>query len=192
MNAQERFWKGGFGTAYTQRNRVEWQQRVPFWQQILGLTEARSVLDVGCNAGWNLHAIKEADPQVMAVGIDVNDDALAEANANFLDARPSSLYQAGEMFHGIFDLVCTSGVLIHVPPNDLQTAMKSIAMASKRWVLAVEYDNDQEEEVIYRGSGGLLWKRPFGKLYEEMGMRLVHTAEAQGFDQCRAWLMVKP
>ena len=45
------FWSGEFGNQYTARNRVNWQERVPFWEQIIDRTSAKTFLDVGCNAG---------------------------------------------------------------------------------------------------------------------------------------------
>lgn len=192
MSEQEKFWAGEFGSDYTARNRVEWEKRVPFWKETLALTEAQSVLDVGCNAGWNLHAIKAVAPDLRTVGIDINEVAVGEACANEIDARLVAISQAGILFHSSFDLVCTSGVLIHVAPEHLEDAMQSIVAASRRWVIAVEYDAPQEEEIVYRGNTDKLWKRPFGKLYEAMGLEVVAESDAQGFDQCRSWLMVKP
>lgn len=191
MNAQERFWAGRFGDSYTQRNRVEWQKRVPFWQQILDVTQARSVLDVGCNAGWNLHAIRSIDKSIDCMGIDVNVDAVCEARTNDLDVIELPATQAGRLFTKGFDLVVTSGVLIHVGPQELEETMRSIVDASRRWVLAVEYDAPREEAVEYRGNAEKLWKRPFGKLYQDLGLMLMAESEADGFDRCRAWLMVK-
>jgi pseudaminic acid biosynthesis-associated methylase len=192
MNPQEQFWSGEFGDEYTHRNRVDWMKRVPFWRRIMAQTEARSVLDVGCNAGWNLHAINVADrPTVVAVGIDVNDRAVAEARRKGLHTVLGSIYDIGALYFETFDLVCTSGVLIHVAPAELEAAMRNVIAASRRWVLAVEYESDQEEGVLYRGNTDRLWKRPFGRLYEAIGLKLVSDSKAEGFDRCRSWLLEK-
>lgn len=191
MNPQERFWAGRFGTDYTCRNRVAWEGRVPFWQQILDITQARSVLDVGCNAGWNLHAIRSIDKTIDCMGIDVNVDAVGEARMNELDVIELQATQAGRLFTSQFDLVCTSGVLIHVGPDELEETMRSIADASRRWVLAIEYEAEKEEAIEYRGNTEKLWKRPFGELYRDLGLALIAESEAKGFDRCCAWLMVK-
>ena len=53
------FWEGEAGQAYTQRNRVDWEARLPFWRHILEQTNAQSFLEVGVNAGWNLRAIRQ-------------------------------------------------------------------------------------------------------------------------------------
>lgn len=192
MNEQEAWWSGDWGNSYTRRNRVEWEKRVPFWSQILDVTQAQSVLDVGCNAGWNMRAIKAANSEVRVFGIDVNSDAVGEARSAELDATVASITDTGMKWLNSYDLVVTAGVLIHISPEHLKGAMKNIVAASKRWVLAVEYDAPQEEQIVYRGNTERLWKRPFGKLYEALGLKVVAESEASGFDQCRAWLMVKP
>jgi hypothetical protein len=91
-----------------------------------------------------------------------------------------------------YELVFTSGVLIHVAPNDLPAFMKAIVHASADYVLAIEYAADKEEEIPYRGQHRALWKRPYGKLYEQMGLTLALQGDAgAGFDRCQFWLLRK-
>jgi hypothetical protein len=64
----------------------------------------------------------------------------------------------------------------------------------QKHVLAIEYDAAAEEEVVYRGERGLLWKRNYGKLYEELGCRELmsgYLKAEDGFDNCTWWLMEK-
>lgn len=194
MSECEAFWAGPFGTEYLKRNRVEWKQRVPFWNSIIQRTGAQSVLEVGCNAGWNLSALRSINGGMRMIGVDVNRTAIAEANAAGFDAREFPAAEVGKQWPQMFDLVCTVGCLIHVPPEDLSRTMASVIAASKSYVLAVEYASFKEEEVDYRGNEGKLWKRPFGKMYEFMGleiMKTMHLDAAQGFDRCTAWLCKK-
>ncbi len=53
-------WAGEFGDQYLARNQVDWQARIGFWQQMLDVTGARSVFELGASAGWNLSAIRRA------------------------------------------------------------------------------------------------------------------------------------
>ena len=191
MNVREEWWAGSWGSEYTSRNRVEWEKRIPFWRQILDITQASSVLDVGTNAGWNLLAIRAISRSVRAMGIDINADAVGEARTNELDVVQVPATQAGVQYRNRFDLVCTSGVLIHVGPEELADTMRAIVDASRRWVLAVEYEAEAEEEVLYRGHADRLWKRDYGRLYEALGLTAVAVSDAEGFDRCRAWLMCK-
>ena len=187
------FWAGSFGQDYHERNRVNWRGRVPFWQSAIDYTEAHSVLEVGCGPGWNLLAIESVKPSAELNGVDVHAGAAEEARQQGIEAHASnalgimSLYEPGSI-----DLVFTAGMLIHVAPEDLEATMRAIITTSGRYVLAIEYAADQEEEVEYRGHAGKLWRRPFGKLYQEMGLTLVaEVPEAEGFDNCTAWLFTK-
>lgn len=183
----EKFWKGEFGDAYTRRNRVDWRARIPFWRTIIEITGARSVFEFGCNAGWNLSAIQRVDQFIVTEGCDVNESAIDQAMAAGHDVwrewppepRPA-------------ELVFTAGVLIHIPPDNLEEVLHNLYYQSTDWVLAVEYDEAIEVEVEYRGHTGRLWRRPYGELYQDMGLELVQTGDAQGFDQCKFWLLRKP
>jgi SAM-dependent methyltransferase len=193
MNEQEAHWAGKPGDDYTARNQVSWHSRINFWKHILDVTGALSVLDVGCNAGWNGHAIRQANARVAYVGIDVNEKAIAQGRDLSLNLQRCRALDIPSYFGSLkFDLVCTSGVLIHVPPADLTQTMQSIIDVSREFVLAVEYRDVIEQEVVYRGQRDRLWRRPYGKLYSELGLNQIDSWNADGFDRCTYWLMVKP
>lgn len=182
-------WAGAFGDEYLKRNRVDWQKRISFWTDIIQLTGANQVLEVGCNAGWNLMALRTVKPYMRLAGIDVNETALKQAENLGFDVTVGEVAYLKPAMH---DLVFTAGVLIHIPPEDIHDAMERIAAASKRYVLAVEYASESEFEVQYRGTSGMLWKRPFGSMYLQMGLKLemaCSVGKDQGFDNCTAWLM---
>jgi len=182
-------WRGEFGDAYTQRNWVDWRSRRAFWGRILNVTGARSVLEIGCNAGWNLSAIKSEMPEVRAAGTDINPRALEQAHAAGLEVYECLDFRK---VPGRFDLVFTAGVLIHVEPEAIGEMMTAIAEKSFRWVLAIEYAGDREEAIPYRGYDDKCWRRPYGALYKELGLTpLTSWTDAPGFDRCTAWLMHK-
>lgn len=190
MNAQEQFWSGDFGNSYTARNRVDWRARIPFWKRIIDRTGARSVYEVGTNCGWNLSAIRRAYPDVAVYGEDINERAVGQARTAGLKVSHID-DDGGWETDGMFDIIFTAGVLIHVAPENLQAMMQQIVDASAQYVLAVEYAALQEEEVEYRGHSERLWKRPYGVLYAHMGLRLIDSGDAEGFDRCTYWLMEK-
>lgn len=195
MSECEAFWSGPFGAAYTERCRPDPKQRRSFWELMLEQTSARSILEVGCNWGPNLTALRDTDPTLKLRGVDVNPAAIAEAQAATLDVRECPAREVGERWPHRFGLVFTAGVLIHVPPVDLIPTMKSIIKASNRHVLAVEYAAEDEEEIDYRGQAGRLWKRPYGEMYEAMGLNMVssgYLAPGDGFDSCHFWLLSRP
>lgn len=185
-------WAGDFGNAYTARNRVDWERRVPFWSQILRRTHPQSVFEVGCNAGWNLRAIREAAPTVTVAGMDINRQAALEARRDGFNVLLLAL--ADLDITDAHDLVFTAGVLIHIPPKFHDDVLGRIIRASRRYVLAVEYASDDMTMVPYRSHDDALWKGPFGKLYEERGLHLVDTGpllQSSGFDNCTYWLLEK-
>lgn len=190
MSATEKFWAGEFGDAYLSRNRVDWRTRLSFWKQITALTGAGSAFEVGCNAGWNLLALRDIGWRVS--GVDLNLKAVREAHERGLDVSVCPATEVGRLWPQTADLTFTAGVLIHIPPEDLRRVMESIVQASRRWVLAVEYWAPEEQMVPYRGNDDRLWRRPFGELYEQIGLRRVADGHAEGFDMCRYALMEKP
>ena len=188
MNDCEQMWASDWGDRYTERNRVDWRLRIPFWREIGVQTGAHSAFEIGANAGWNLLALRELGAHVS--GVDLNLTAIREAQEHGLDVRMCPAERVGELWPLCADLVFTAGCLIHVPPEQLPGVMASIIQASRRWVLAVEYAAEAEEMVEYRGNADRLWRRPFGRLYEELGLvPRIEMDAGPAFDQCRAWLL---
>lgn len=190
--AQEEFWRTDFGRDYTARNRPNWKARVPFWRDIIAKTEARAILEVGANIGTNMKAMRAVDPSLCIWGCDINQTALQEGSDAGLSIVDASVFDLAREFHGgNFDLTCSVGVLIHIAPAEIERAMQAIIAASKRYVLAVEYAAETEEEVEYRGHAERLWRRPFGQMYQDLGLRLVYEGEApaDAFDRCTAWIL---
>lgn len=186
------FWAGTFGDEYLARNRVDIEKRVPFWQSAVDFCTPATVLEIGCNAGWNISAIESIDNSIEVVGYDINASAVEEARSQGLQVERGDFFTAlSKHPSGSFDLVFTAGVLIHLHPDDLRAAMNALITLSGRYVLAIEYEAEKEEAIDYRGHAGKLWKRPFGKLYEEMGLKLLALGNAEGFDDCTYWLLEK-
>lgn len=193
LTEQEHWWSSAEGLAYIARNKVDWRTRFGFWVDILNRTRPASVLEVGCNVGNNMLAIRSLNRQISLVGIDVNEAAIDEATMHGLTAELMSVNDVGPNWPEAFDLTFTAGVLIHIHPDHLSQAMDSIILASKRFVLAIEYESEHEVMISYRGSNDLLWKRPYGKLYQAKGLALLETGDAgPGFDRCVWHLLEKP
>jgi pseudaminic acid biosynthesis-associated methylase len=152
-------WTSSFGQDYTERNDRELPGRVAAWRTMMADLPVTTILEVGCNVGWNLTYLSrigsyrlvgvEPQPQVVRRARRRGDEfAVLEGNAFDLPFKDGS-----------FDLVFTSGVLIHIHPNDLPRALAEIERVSRRYVLYLEYDHPTEAEMSYRGHGGAMWKR---------------------------------
>lgn len=182
-------WAGEFGDQYLARNQVDWQARVPFWRDLLEITGARSVFELGANAGWNLSAIKRCHPDVNVIGSDINTEACRQAGQAGLTVVNNLDFTT--YVPGCFELTFTAGVLIHIEPEHLREVMQALVDKSYRWVLAVEYEAAIEETVEYRGHLDKCWRRPYGVLYGDLGLTLRDTGVAPGFDRCTYWLLEK-
>jgi pseudaminic acid biosynthesis-associated methylase len=186
-------WRSEFGRAYTDRNDRERPERVPTWRRLLDGTAPANVLEVGCNVGWNLRYLEQLG-LVDLFGIEPQPAAVAVARQR----RPQFNVLHGTAFDlpfrdAMFDLVFTSGVLIHIAPGSLGRALDEIYRVSRRWIAAIEYDHPSEQEIEYRGYAGALWKRDHGAAWQTRhpSLRLIRRIELgadQGYDDCTAHL----
>jgi spore coat polysaccharide biosynthesis protein SpsF len=171
----EALWAGEFGDAYTLRNEdLVDGRRQPFWNSILEATDARSVLEVGCNIGANLRCL--ADGVRRVEGVDVNVEALRRLKEDVPYATGRVAQARSLPFDDCeFGLTFTMGVLIHQPEECLGEVMDEIVRCSSRFVLAGEYFALRTEEVHYRGIDGALFRRNYRDLYQERhpALRLV-------------------
>jgi len=191
VSRQTAFWSGEGGDAYVERNRIQWAARVPFWSALLAKHGAGDILEVGCGSAWNLLAIRSLKEHPWRLcGAEINDKAIAEAReANVTVDKCAAIDVLKHYGPRQFDLVFTAGLLIHVPPAEILCVMSQIKQVSRRFVLAIEYSDHREVEVTYRGEKDLLWRRPYGYLYEAMDLYPVEEGEAESFDRCHFWLL---
>jgi pseudaminic acid biosynthesis-associated methylase len=194
MTQQLEMWSGEFGKQYTDRNQVDWRTVVPFLRPMVeGLSLSR-VLEVGCNRGHNLRALREIlGPGPELIGVEPGRYARELARAAGVDARDANAF--GLPFpDGDFDLVFTAGVLIHVALDDLPRAMREVYRCSRRYILAVEYFSAEETVIPYRGHEDLLWKRDFLRHYQSLfpDLTLVRQGYNEEWDRSTWWLLEKP
>lgn len=168
-------WRGGFGDDYVERNRPT-SETIDIMERVFRRVFERaspppaSILEVGCNIGINLRALKRftkaelfaAEPNAKA-RVRIVEDGVLDA-AHLHDAWGSSLPQAD----GSIDLVFTAGVLIHIPEPNLIETVREIYRVSRRYVACLEYFSRDPATVRYRGHEDMLFKRDFGGLYLDM------------------------
>jgi pseudaminic acid biosynthesis-associated methylase len=190
----ERLWAGGFGDAYLERNTDAGAGRDAFWTRLLTDHPVRRVLEVGCNAGANLQWIVGHVEPAEAFGIDVNKQALGRLRKRLPGVNAVSGAARELPFRDRwFDLVFTTGVLIHQPESTLPLVMSEVVRVSRRYVLCAEYFSPATVEVPYRGANRALFKRDYGTLYRELfpEMELVEEGflgHAEGWDDVTWWL----
>ena len=194
----EELWGGDFGNAYISRNRDAGDVRGPFWGMILQEFPVASALEVGCNVGANLQWIAAKVPPRQVYGVDINLTALAELHGRLPEVNaiwsPARELPFRDRW---FDLVFTAGVLIHQPESTLPLVMAEVVRCSRRYILCVEYFSPQTTEVFYRGQSGALFKRDYGRIYQELfpELRLLKEgflSRAENWDDANYWVFENP
>jgi pseudaminic acid biosynthesis-associated methylase len=173
-------WSGAFGREYTDRNAASIEELDAMYQREFGigrqamnqaflgsLPRDLRVLEVGSNIGNQL-VLLQSMGFTRLYGIELQRYAVQLSQRR---TRGMGLMQ-GSAFDipcrdGVFDLVFTSGVLIHLAPQDLEVALGEIHRTTRRYIWGMEYFSETCQEVAYRGEQGLLWKTDFCTLYLE-------------------------
>ena len=205
-NAPIDAWKGEFGDNYAARNRATEEtvgNAARAFAKILSHVKdgpPASILEVGANIGINLRALSGfADAELFAVepNASAREQLVADKvlpQDHLFDAMATKL----PLNDGAVDLAFTSGVLIHVPPDDLETAYGEIHRVAARYILCMEYFSPRPVEIPYRGHEGLLFKRDFGGMWLDLFPGLEPVANGffwrrtTGLDDINWWLFRKP
>ena len=86
------------------------------------------------------------------------------------------------------------GVLIHQPDETLEKVMSEMVRVARRYVFCGEYYDRETVEVPYRGQPGALFRRDYGRMFEELfpyelsRVREGYLGEEDGWDRTTWWL----
>lgn len=177
---QSKTWRGEVGRQYSERNLFSPPDLDNLYQRYYGIKRTAlnqrflaeiprtaSILEVGCNLGNQLLLLHEMGFEDLT-GIDVQEDIVKKAQSRVPWARVTEGSALKIPFHDAsFDMVFTSGLLIHIAPQDLPVAMNEIYRCARSWIWGFEYHSPQMTEVLYRGHSELLWKADYARLYTE-------------------------
>ena len=173
-------WGGEFGHVYTDRNSLSlaeieaWHRdhygltRTEINEQFVGhLDRSIKILEVGTNIGNKLVILQQMGFQNL-YGVELQWYAVEKAKEL---TRGINIVQ-GSAFDlpfkdNFFDLIFTSGVLIHISPSDIQRVLAEIYRCSGDYIWGFEYFSEDYQEVEYRGHDNLLWKADFSRLYRD-------------------------
>ncbi len=175
---QFQHWQGEFGKEYTDRNALTLDGMDKRYLTNYGLTRTElnkeflggfdrsvKILEVGSNIGNQLLLLQKMGFENL-YGIEVGSYAVqcSKANTSGINIIQANAFDI-PFKDGFFDLVFTSGILIHISPSDIQKALSEIHRCTNRYIWGFEYYADTYTEVTYRQHESLLWKTDFAKLY---------------------------
>ncbi|RXJ02277.1 pseudaminic acid biosynthesis-associated methylase [Anaerobacillus alkaliphilus] len=160
---QELFWASSFGNDYILRNqdlKVLASSMSLFTKILNGTSKVSSFLELGCNIGINLKALKHLNPEAELSGVEINSEAVEELKK----------WGGAKVYHNSIleykvdykrDFVFTRGVLIHINPDYLNLVYELMYESSNKYICIAEYYNPSPVEIDYRGNSEKLFKRDF-------------------------------
>lgn len=178
ITSQEKKWKEEFGKNYTLRNPQDIKGMDRLYIKNYGINRAKlnreflgkfnhsfKILEVGSNIGIQLVFLQKMGFRNL-YGIEINKRAVEISksitkNINLIQGSAIDI----PFKDNYFDLVFTSGLLIHISPTDIKKAMKEIYRCTKKYIWGFEYYADNYTELLYRGKKNILWKANFSQLY---------------------------
>lgn len=175
---QMNVWSGIFGKEYTDRNMLSVEQmdekflldhrisRFDLYKLFLDdLERSAKILEIGSNVGNQLICLQKLGFTNL-YGIELQSYAikLFKLRTKNIQIMQGSAFDV-PFKDNKFDLVFTSGLLIHISPKDIELVLNEVYRCTNHYILGYEYYADQFTEVTYRGNKKLLWKNDFAKLY---------------------------
>ncbi len=122
-----------------------WQHRIfpqHFWLlNIIRKTKPQTILEAGCGFGRNLQFLigQGIDPKKLT-GIDFSSPLLQKARQTLSSAVKLNQGKLQRLPYkkNQFDLVFTHGVLMHLPPSQIKTALGELIRITRSWLILIE------------------------------------------------------
>lgn len=170
MYTIEALWAGEFGDEYHDRNKAD--NRNLYWAQIIQHfpTLPKSVIELGAGKGENLVALHNNLPDLKrATAVEINPTAIGHLRGYpFIEVREESAWEVDDL--GQYDLAIVRGFLIHVPAFKLNDVLKALGTA-KKYVVMIEYMDQERREIPYHGHAGALWADKYAWKFGRMNPR---------------------
>jgi pseudaminic acid biosynthesis-associated methylase len=173
-------WSGQFGREYTDRNALSLEELEKLYERNYGISRTKMntvfigdvdrsirILEVGSNIGNQLACLQKMGfTNLYAIELQACAVKLSKLRTRSINSIQGSAFNI-PCRDGSFDLVFTSGLLIHISPTDIDFVLDEIYRGARKYIWGFEYYADCLTEVNYRGETELLWKTNFVKLYHE-------------------------
>ena len=146
-------------------------RKLAIWRGLLKhIPRNISVLEVGSGEGLQLEFFRVLGFRYL-FACDLNEEALSHnPYANAVCPADALPYHDGQ-----FDLIFTSGLLIHIPPHRIDVVCAELARVASQWVAGYEYHSYLPVPVNWRGQSGLMWKADYPAYYRRQGLSLAKS-----------------
>ncbi|MDH5325762.1 MAG: pseudaminic acid biosynthesis-associated methylase [Gammaproteobacteria bacterium] len=174
---QEKFWQGEFGKEYISRNigAKLAAANLSFFSEVIRRTgNLGNILEMGCNVGMNLRALRSLLPSCKLTGIEINEEA-AKILREWGEAEVVVDSVLDVTLDTTYELTFTKGLLIHINPDYVNEVYKRLYEYSTKYILIAEYYNPTPVALEYRGHKDRLYKRDFANeimtLYSDLTLK---------------------
>ena len=178
VSDQTKKWMSAFGREYTKRNTFSTAQLDALWKERYGISRSAlnhaflsgidpsiRILEVGSNVGQQLLVLREMGfEKLYGVELQLHAARLAKTRTKNIEVVQGTVFRIPYADQS-FDLVFTSGLLIHINPSEIVAALREIYRCSLHYIWGFEYFAERYTDVNYRGYTNLLWKTNFASLY---------------------------
>jgi len=175
---QIREWLSDFGKQYTDRNPLSLEEMDALYLEnfgikrsalneefLSGLDRSIKILEVGSNVGTQLQGLQKMGfSNLYGIELQAYAVELSKTRTKNINLIQGTAFDI-PFKDGFFDLVFTSGVLIHISPEDVGGVLDEIYRCTNQYIWGYEYYANNYINVPYRGKQNLLWKTDFTKLY---------------------------
>lgn len=137
-----------------------------------------SIFEVGCMSGRNIFHIQRSYPNVRVGGLDVNPRAIRYAREKLNLDKELMCMDLHDLpkIQEKFGIVFTSGVLIHVPLDDIANVLQKMLNMSNKYVMHIEQNGSGELvagpkhlKPSYKVSDQLQWAPDLLGAYKDFG-----------------------
>ncbi|WP_026089925.1 methyltransferase domain-containing protein [Candidatus Nitrosopumilus koreensis] len=106
-------------------------------------------------------------------GVEINSKAIDIARKTYPNVQfYNSSIEDLELPEKSFDLVFTSGVLMHINPEAVEEIIKKMLKLSKKYIFGFESYSETLTSISYRGNNNKYWKQNFPKLFQKIEPKL--------------------
>ncbi len=143
---QENFWAGKFGNKYLKRNNKRYNKSVFYKSKkklfdiaLKKIKNIKSCIELGAGSGHNIKCLRQKYPKALMRAVEINKSSVKQIKKiiNEKNIYNESILKFNSKHK--YDLVLTSGVLIHIKPNKLRKVYNLIFNLSKKYILISEY-----------------------------------------------------
>jgi len=186
MNKQAKLWLGNHGKTWTDHNAsaIDIKERAKTFKDLVGGLPVKSILEVGCNKGYNLTAFSTFGDYNL-VGVDIVDYAIrnTDCSAELIVADAFKL----PFKDNSFDLVLACGFFDAYPYKGIPELAKEVSRVTKKYILVIDYaiyNFNKRIDVLVSSEGvPLFWMREYEGIFQHCVSRGGRNPNLAGFNE---------